>query len=140
MAALDGVADDEARLRVFVQAYYDHFTVHEPGLSVCLRELRGLPEPLPDRIADAHSRAATSLLKRIIADGMASGWFRAFDPEACAYAIIGIIFGFLRLRQSTRERIGEQVAVCQVLDVYCAGLTAHPGAGARTPSEAAAGD
>jgi AcrR family transcriptional regulator len=126
--ALAGVDDDLERLRTFVQVYYDHFTVHEPGLSVCLRELRVLPRALGDQIADTHGRVATSVLQRIVADGIVHGIFRPFDPWACAYAVTGILQGFMRLRASTQERLGPHAPVQQVLDVYCAGLVAAPAA------------
>lgn len=121
-AALAGASDDIDRLERFVQTYYDHFTVYEPGLGVCLRELSGLPDNLPDKIAAAHHDAATSTLAGIILSGVANGTFRSLDPESCTFAIIGILQGFLRLRHSTRARIGAVEPVQQVLDVYVKGL------------------
>lgn len=121
-SALAGLTDDAARLRTFVQVYYDHFTIHEPGLSVCLREISGLPGDLPERIAEAHHGSATGVLEGIIAGGISSGAFRPLDAEGCAFAIIGILQAFLRLRRSTRERLGPQTPVQQVLDIYCVGL------------------
>lgn len=129
-AALAGEHDDLARLRTFVQVYFDHFTIHEPGLSVCLRELSGLPDSLPERISQAHRASATGILQQIVADGIAGGTFRPLDPEACAFAIIGILQAFLRLRRSTRQRLGPEAPVRQVLDVYCAGLMASPASSA----------
>ena len=121
-AALKGATDDVERLDRFVRTYYDHFTVHEPGLGVCLRELSGLPDSLPDKIAAAHHDAATATLAGIIRDGVANDTFRPLDPESCTFAIIGILQGFLRLRRSTRHRIGSVQPVQQVLDVYVKGL------------------
>ena len=121
-AALVGATDDVERLDRFVRTYYDHFTVHEPGLGVCLRELSGLPDSLPDQIAAAHHDAATATLAEIIRAGVANGTFRPLDPESCTFAIIGILQGFLRLRLSTRRRIGAVQPVQQVLDVYVKGL------------------
>jgi len=125
-AALCGRTDHVERLHVFVRTYYDHFTIYEPGLSVCLREISGLPGDLAEQISAAHRRTATGVLQSIIAGGIASGDFRQLDAEACAYAIIGILQGFLRLRHGTRERLGPDAPVQQVLDVYCAGLIAAP--------------
>lgn len=125
-AALDGATDDIDRLDRFVRTYYDHFTVHEPGLGVCLRELSGLPDSLPEKIAAAHREAATATLEEIICSGIASGTLRPLDAEACMWAIIGILQGFLRLRRSTRARLGSVAPVRQVLDVYLAGLLAAP--------------
>ncbi len=123
-AALCARRDQFERLRTFVRTYYDHFTIHEPGLTVCLREIAGLPGDLPEQISAAHRRVATGVLQGIIADGMAEGVFRPLDAEGCAYAIIAILQGFLRLRGATRERLGRETPVRQVLDVYCAGLVA----------------
>ncbi|HLZ72876.1 MAG TPA: TetR/AcrR family transcriptional regulator [Dehalococcoidia bacterium] len=112
------------RLRTFVRTYYDHFTIFEPGLTVCLRELSGLPGDLAEQISAAHRRVATGVLQSIIAGGMADGVLRPLDAEACAYAIIGILHGFLRLRLGARQRLGPDAPVQQVLDVYLAGLVA----------------
>jgi AcrR family transcriptional regulator len=120
--ALLGATDDVDRLDRFVRTYYDHFTVHEPGLGVCLRELSGLPDSLPEKIAAAHRDAATATLEEIIRTGTANGTFRPLDPESSMFAIIGILQGFLRLRRSTRHRIGSVQPVQQVLDVYVKGL------------------
>ena len=125
-AALCDGCDHGERLRTFVRTYYDHFTIYEPGLSVCLREISGLPGDLAEQISAAHRRSATGVLQGIIAAGICEGVFRPLDAEACAYAIIGILQGFLRLRQVTRERLGPDTPVQQVLDVYCAGLVAGP--------------
>ena len=122
--ALRGADDDLDRLQRFVRTYYDHFTVHEPGLGVCLRELSGLPDNLPERIAAAHREAATASLEGILRSGVDGGTFRSFDAESCCWAIIGILQGFLRLRRSTRERPGSVAPVQQVLDIYLAGLMA----------------
>ena len=130
-AALCGRHDQLERLRTFVSTYYDHFTIHEPGLTVCLREIAGLPGDLPEQISAAHRRVATGVLQAIIADGMAEGVFRPLDAEGCAYAIIAILQGFLRLREETRERLGRETPVRQVLDVYCAGLVAADQPGER---------
>jgi len=121
-AALDGVTDDFKRLQRFVYTYNEYVALHAPGLCVCLRELSGLPGDLPFQIARLHQEAATVLLQQIISDGIDSGTFRPIDPEACTFAIIGILHGFLRLRRSTRQRLGLDAPVRQVLDVYCAGL------------------
>jgi AcrR family transcriptional regulator len=121
-AALAGATDDIDRLNRFVHTYYDHFTVHEPGLGVCLRELSGLPDSLPEKIAAAHRDAATATLEEIIRSGVSNGTFRPLDAESCMFAIIGILQGFLRLRRSTRARIGSVEPVQQVLGVYVKGL------------------
>ncbi|HZQ36480.1 MAG TPA: TetR/AcrR family transcriptional regulator [Dehalococcoidia bacterium] len=126
-AALCARCDQLERLRSFVRTYYDHFTIHEPGLAVCLREISGLPGDLAEQISAAHRRVATGVLQAIIAGGTAEGVFRPLDAEGCAYAIIAILQGFLRLREATRERLGRDTPVQQVLDVYCAGLVAAPG-------------
>jgi AcrR family transcriptional regulator len=123
-AALCVQSDYGERLRSFVRTYYDHFTIYEPGLSVCLREISGLPGDLAEQISAAHRRVATGVLQDIVAGGITAGVFRPLDAEACAYAIIAILQGFLRLRQATRERLGRETPVQQVLDVYCAGLIA----------------
>lgn len=124
--ALRDTPDNLDQLRSFVRTYYDHFTVHEPGLGVCLRELSGLPDNLPEMIAAAHRDAATATLEGILRSGVERGTLRAFDAESCSWAIIGILQGFLRLRRSTRERIGPIAPVQQVLDIYLAGLLATP--------------
>lgn len=123
-AALSGRQDHLDRLHTFVRTYYDHFTIYEPGLAVCLREISGLPGDLAERISAAHRCVATGVLQGIIAGGMAEGVFRMLDAEGCAYAIIAILQGFLRLRDATRDRLGSETPVAQVLDVYCAGLVA----------------
>jgi AcrR family transcriptional regulator len=125
-AALASATDPVSRLRRFVEVYYECFTAREPGLSVCLRELSGLPTGLAHQISDAHQRHSMGVLQEIIATGMREGVFRPLDAGACAFAITGILHAFLRMRPSTRERFDPNEAVRQVLDVYGAGLLATP--------------
>jgi len=120
--SLEASEDPVARLRAYVEVYYDCFTNREPGLGVCLRELSGLPPELARQIADAHNRKTTGKLEEIIAEGIRSGLFRALDARACAAAITGILHIFLRMRPTARNRFAPDEAVHQVLDVYCAGL------------------
>ncbi|MBV9595906.1 MAG: TetR/AcrR family transcriptional regulator [Chloroflexi bacterium] len=124
--ALASERDPASRLRTYVEVYYECFTTREPGLSVCLRELSGLPVDLARQIADAHGRHSMGILQAIIADGIQEGVFRPLDARACATAITGILHIFLRMRPTARSRFASNEAVRQVLDVYCAGLLAMP--------------
>lgn len=136
-AALAVEQETLTQLRVFVQVYYDFFTVLEPGLTVCLRELSGLPGRLADQISQAHHTCATGVLEQIIGDGMADGVLRPLDAGACALAMIGILHVFLRLRPRGSQRFSLEMPVRQVLDVYCAGLLAHPQQGVEAASGSA---
>lgn len=120
--ALATANDPVSRLHAYVEVYYDCFTMREPGLAVCLRELSGLPPDLARQIADAHNRKSLAVLQDIIADGIRLGLFRKYDARACAFAITGILHMFLRMRPNTRNSFPPHAAVRQVLDVYCAGL------------------
>jgi AcrR family transcriptional regulator len=122
--SLETTDDPAARLRAYVEVYYDCFTNREPGLGVCLRELSGLPPDLARQIADAHNRKSTGKLEEVIAEGIRSGLFRALDARACAAAITGILHMFLRMRPTARNRFAPDEAVRQVMDIYCAGLLA----------------
>lgn len=124
--ALTAAHDPVSRLRTYVEVYYECFTSEEPGLSVCLRELNGLPADLACQISATHHRQSMGVLQQIISDGIGAGVFRSLDPGACAFAITGILHMFLRVRPTTRERFEPAAAVRQVLDVYCAGLVAAP--------------
>jgi AcrR family transcriptional regulator len=125
-AALATATDPLSRLRTFVEVYYECFTVREPGLSVCLRELNGVPADVAEGITVAHNRHSRDVLKAIIADGIREGTFRPLDADACTFAVLGILHMFLRLRPSTRQRFRDNEAVQQVLEVYCAGMLAWP--------------
>jgi AcrR family transcriptional regulator len=121
-AALDGAADARARLRVFVEVYLAYFLDLEPGLTVTLREINGLPADTAAAISATHHDAVTARLEGILAGGVADGVFRPLHIPASALAITGILQVFIRSAARNPGRFTREDAVAQVLDCYVAGL------------------
>lgn len=120
LAGLDGVRE---RLRAFATVYLSSFIDLEPGLSVTLRELRGLPDDLADQIAGLHHAIATHRLEQLLADGQARGLFPPGNVQASAYALLGALQMFVRVEARNPGSLPREDAVRQV-DHFYAGLCA----------------
>jgi AcrR family transcriptional regulator len=118
------VADHDARSRLhtFVEVYLRYFTELEPGLTVTLRELNGVPREAADAITRIHHETVIGRLEEILAGGVQEGAFRELAVPACAVAITGIVQIFIRSGARTPGRFSHEDAVAQVLDYYAAGL------------------
>lgn len=126
--ALRDVDDPRERLARFVQVYLRYFIDLEPGLTVTLRELNGLPRPAADAIAAAHQAGVSERLESILVDGAERGVFRALDVDACTYGIIAILQGFIRYEARAPGRFSRAQVEAQVLQYYLPGLLAPPSA------------
>jgi AcrR family transcriptional regulator len=124
--ALVGIDDPLARLRVFVEVYLRYFVELEPGLTVTLRELNGLPPATAAAIAATHHRIVTQRLEEILEDGVRRGVFRPVSIPASGLAIIGIVQMFIRSAARHPDRFTHTDVVDQVLGVYAIGLMAPP--------------
>jgi AcrR family transcriptional regulator len=120
--ALAGVDDPREQLRVFVEVYLRYFLDLEPGLTVTLRELYGVPERVAAVIAATHAAATTTRLEAILATGTERGAFRPLNVPACAEAIRGILHIFIRAHARRRGHFSREEMVEQVLDYYVNGL------------------
>ena len=120
--ALSATTDAKARLRSFVEVYLHYFIEFEPGLTVTLRELHGIPAPVAGEISATHHRTVTARLEEILVDGVASGAFRPLNVAACALAIIGILQIFIRSAARRPGRFSREEAIEQVLDYYLPGI------------------
>jgi AcrR family transcriptional regulator len=125
-AALGTASDVRARPRVFVEVYLSYFLDLEPGLTVTLREISGLPDATAAAISATHHDIVTARLEEILTDGVDAGIFRPLNVPACALAILGILQGFIRTAARNPGRFTRDEAIAQVLDHYVAGL--RPGA------------
>ena len=125
-AALAGAAEPRDRLQIFVEVYLRYFLDLEPGLTVTLRELNGVPPATAAAISDTHHHTVTARLEEILIDGAAAGAFRPLNVPACALAIIGILQIFIRSAARSPGRFDRAEAVEQVLDYYAAGLRPGP--------------
>lgn len=126
-AGLDGELsvqmDARARLSAFVEVYERYFTSVEPGLTVTLREINGLPPDVAKAIAESYDRLVIARLEQIIDEGARTGAFRPVDnAAACAMAIVSILHGFLRAATYAPGRFSTADAVDQVLCYYAASL------------------
>jgi AcrR family transcriptional regulator len=121
-AALAGAGSAHERLATFVAVYLRYFLDLEPGLTVTLRELNGLPRHVADAIPAMHRRVVTERLEEILTDGVAAGVFRPLNVAACANAIVGILQRFIRIEARSPGRFTRAEAIAQVLDYYAAGL------------------
>jgi AcrR family transcriptional regulator len=120
--ALSDERDVYAQLRTFVEVYLRYFIDLEPGLTVTLQELHGLPEEVAAAIRTTHHDEVTARLERILARGIAESAFRPVDVPASAQAIIGILHIFLRIQMRVPDRFSRAEVITQVCDVYAAGL------------------
>lgn len=134
--ALADEEDAEARLKTFVEVYLYYFLECEPGLTVTLRELNGLPADIANDIAMMHHTEITGRLEAILAAGVEHGVFRPLNAATCALAIIGILQIFIRAAARTPGRYTRAEAIEQVLGFYAAGM--RPGAEAATCAAARA--
>lgn len=137
--ALAGVDDPRDQLKTFVEVYLHYFLDLEPGLTVTLRELYGVPPHIYEAIAATHAAATTARLERILADGIARGVFRPLNVVTCGEAIRGILHIFIRAEARRPGRFTRAEAIEQVLDYYMRGLlaeTAPARAGASVPASA----
>lgn len=123
--ALEAPNDARGRLRAFVEVYLSYFLDLEPGLTVTLRELHGLPEPTASAISSLHARVAIARLEGLLRQGARSGTFVALDAPACAMAIMGILHMFIRSAAHNPDRFSRAQAIAQVLDYYAVGLERH---------------
>lgn len=125
-AELRDVDDPRDRLARFVRVYLRYFIDLEPGLTVTLRELNGVPREIADAIAAAHQSGVSERLEAILADGVARGVFRPLDVDACTYGIIAILQGFIRFGARSPGRFNRAQVEAQVLEYYLPGLLAQP--------------
>lgn len=126
--ALTAALQVQAQLETFVEVYLRYFLDLEPGLTVTLRELNGVPSQTAAVITETHHRSVTARLEEILATGVEDGAFRPLNVPACALAIIGILQTFIRSAACSPSRFSREEAIAQVLDYYAAGLrpAGHP--------------
>jgi TetR/AcrR family transcriptional regulator len=117
-----GIADVRDRLRSFVTIYLSYFLDLEPGLTVTLRELQGIPKDAAQAITVFHHTAVTARLEEILRDGMAARVFRPLDVQTCALAIIGILQIFIRAEARVPGSFPRAAVVDQVMEYYLPGL------------------
>ena len=110
------------RLRTFVEVYVSYFVEHEPGLSVTLRELGGLPADISVAISRRYEQQILARLEEILSTGVKEGSFRPLNVVACAFTIIGILHGFIRAGVGNNGRFTPADATEQVLGYYSASL------------------
>jgi AcrR family transcriptional regulator len=123
--ALQQVDDPMDQLRVYVEVYLAYFLDLEPGLTVTLRELYGLPKPIAAAIRSTYSATAGDRLEAILERAVHQGVLREVNVPACATAIVGILHIFIRnSARSPQYRREEMVA--QVLEHYIPGILAVP--------------
>lgn len=125
--ALIAALQVQAQLKTFVEVYLHYFLDLEPGLTVTLRELSGVPSETAAVITETHHRTVTARLEEILAAGVVDGTFRSMNVPACALAIIGILQTFIRSAARSPGRFTREEAIAQVFDYYAAGLRAGPG-------------
>jgi TetR/AcrR family transcriptional regulator len=130
------VRDVRERLRRFVTVYLAYFLDYEPGLTVTLRELQGVPEPAADKITRIHHRAVTERLEEILRDGVEGGTFRPLNVPICALAIIGILQIFIRTEARAPGFVPREDVIAQVMEHYYPGLlNLSPGPSPRRGGE-----
>jgi AcrR family transcriptional regulator len=137
--ALAQVDEPQAQLRTFVEVYLRYFIDLEPGLTVTLRELYGVPPHIYEAIVRTHAQATTVRLEAILATGVERGVFRPLNVRACAEAILGILHIFIRAQARRPGAFTREEMIGQVLDYYLRGLLAdHAASRADTSAYAAA--
>lgn len=117
-----GMPDVRDRLRSFVTIYLTYFLDLEPGLTVTLRELQGLPKEAAEAITEFHSAAVVGRLQEILEDGVSAKVFRPLDVRTCALAIIGILQIFIRAEARLPGAYPRAAVIEQVMEYYLPGL------------------
>lgn len=125
--ATGGVTDIRERLCRFVTVYLAYFLDYEPGLTVTLVELQGVPAEAADKIRRIHYRAVTERLEGVLSDGVSGGEFRPLNVPVCALAIIGILQIFIRTEARTPGFVTREDVIAQVMEHYYPGLLSGPG-------------
>jgi TetR/AcrR family transcriptional regulator, cholesterol catabolism regulator len=124
--AMAGVTDIEERLRRFATVYLAYFLDYEPGLTVTLVELQGVPAEAAEAITRIHHRGVVARLEEILRDGVAQGVFRPLNIRTCALAIMGILQIFIRVDARTPGSIPRADVIAQIMEHYAPGLRAGP--------------
>jgi len=117
-----GVTDVRERLRSFVTIYLAYFLDYEPGLTVTLRELQGVPPDTADAIARDHRVAIIERLEEILESGVEQSVLRPLNIRMCALAIITMLQGFIRVEARTPGSIIRGEVIEQVMEYYLPGL------------------
>jgi AcrR family transcriptional regulator len=115
-------ADVRGRLGAFVATYLAYFLDYEPGLTVTLVELQGVPYEVAEKIRRIHYRAVTEPLENMLDAGVAQGTFRPLDVPTCAMAITGILQAFIRSEARKPGFVRREAAIAQVMEYYYEGL------------------
>src|SRR5215203_364894 len=118
----EDAADIHGRLRTFVTVYLTYFLDLEPGLTVTLRELQGVPADAADAITRVHHAAVTRRLEEILTAGVEQRLFRAINVPVCALAIIGILQIFIRAEARMPGAFARNDVIAQVMEHYLPGL------------------
>jgi AcrR family transcriptional regulator len=112
----------QERLRRFVATYLAYFLDLEPGLTVVLRELVGVPPEIADQIRQLHHAIATQRLEHILAEGVRQGTLRPLNLPVCALTIIAILQGFIRREATPPGATARADVIAQVMEHYYRGL------------------
>jgi AcrR family transcriptional regulator len=123
--ALRGIDGPMDQLRVYVEVYLAYFLDLEPGLTVTLRELYGLPQPVETAIRSTYAATAGDRLEAILDRAVQQRLVRAINVPACATAIVGILHIFIRT-SARSPRFSRDEVVAQVLEHYVPGILAAP--------------
>lgn len=122
-ASITNERDTYTQLKSFVEVYLSYFTEREPGLTVILREVDGLPSEVAAAVRETYRLSIWLRLERVLTDGVEA---HAFVPlnnvSACAVSILAILNTFIRTNVVSNNRFTEDDILEQVLHYYTAGL------------------
>ena len=121
-AAIDPKAPPAAQLRAFMVAHAQFLSDNYDSFVTMLVSFSGMANTeLKDdalKLRDAHER----LLRRIIADGIADGTFRAADPATVGRAVLSLLSWMVRWFKPGGRKTAEDVA-SEYCDLMLHGLT-----------------
>jgi len=77
------------KLTRFIETHLDTVIALRPEFRVLVRELRSLPPARREKIVKFRDQYET-LVRKIIADGVAAGGYRRIDPKYAGFVILGV--------------------------------------------------
>lgn len=112
-AAADAVSPDdppERQLRAYMIAHAVFLGDHYDSFVTMLASFSGMADAPPKADALALRQAHEGLLRRIIADGIASGAFRPVDPAMAGRAVLSLLSWMARWFDPAGPRSAREVA------------------------------
>jgi TetR/AcrR family transcriptional regulator len=131
-AAAAAADDPVAKLRGVIRAHCIHYWEHSPEHVILFGQIRHL-SPAARRIVAGLEREYLDLVREIIRDGQRRRLFRPIDPTLSAFSLFAML-NTLDSWYDRRGRLGPDVVVAGLEDLYLGGLSAPSTVRRRRPA------